>query len=177
MKRAPKKPLLKPFPEEQRPPVGQTPSSERLKVTGGAAGGGGASGDRCSSRQTWTEGNNATAVLFTICTFSWNTDKKFCRRRRGEKKKHKNKNVQKQMKETEVYEEEAGQGEVFLVFSWDVVVLVWSGPLVQVRRGSGGGAEASLFVFFNDRHGGAATPHAQDRQHHRFQFLTFAVLL
>lgn len=150
MKRAPKKLLLKPFPEEQRPPVGHTPSSERLKVTDGGGvftttARGEASGDCCSSRQTWTEGNNATAVLFTICTFSWNTDKKFCRRRRNKRTKW-NK-IQKQMKETKIYKNDIGEErEVFFLFFFNETWLCWSGVdhRYGLGRGTVGKAEASF---------------------------------
>lgn len=89
IKRAPKKPILKPFQEEQQPSMGhscmktQTDQQIRgcrslsfhhthchIKKVEGDEAHLKSFGECCSSRQTWREENNATAVLFTICTFS-----------------------------------------------------------------------------------------------------------
>lgn len=95
LKRAPKKPVLKPFQEEQQSPTGKllcdNPPSEdkessyflfiKSRVERGEVFVK-SFGECCSSRQTWWKWN-VTAVLFTICTFSWNTDERFCRQRKN----------------------------------------------------------------------------------------------
>lgn len=95
LKRAPKKPILKPFQEEQQSPMGHFCVTTRhqkiknlfnffssnLRYEGGEVFAKSFS-ECCSSRQTWWK-RNVTAVLFTICTFSWNTDKRFCRQRKN----------------------------------------------------------------------------------------------
>lgn len=92
-KRAPKKPILKPFQEEQQSPMRSccmTTQTNHRTIRGLLKGWihlplikstiiprvegdevfGETFSECCSSRQTWREWNSATAVLFTICTFS-----------------------------------------------------------------------------------------------------------
>lgn len=50
------------------------------------------------SETTWRERNDATAVLFTICTFSWNTDKEVLQAKEEQKPQQKElASIQKQI--------------------------------------------------------------------------------
>lgn len=99
MKRAPKKPILKPFEEEQQSPMGhqhrapagiESLSFCRVLVK--------AFSDCCSSRQTWREQNVVIAVLFTILHIQLRTlTKRFCKQRKNKKPRQKDPaSIQKQ---------------------------------------------------------------------------------
>lgn len=93
MKRAPKKPILKPSEEEQQSPMGASTALQpgwnrfpfcRVSVK--------ALNDCCSSRQTWRELNSMVAVLFTNLHIQLKTlTERFCEQR-------KNKTITKQNK-------------------------------------------------------------------------------
>lgn len=99
MKRAPKKPILKPSEKEQQSPMGASTALQpgwnrfpfcRVSVK--------ALNDCCSSRQTWRELNSVVAVLFTNLHIQLKTlTERFCEQRKNKTITKQNKFLKKEL--------------------------------------------------------------------------------
>lgn len=99
MKRAPKKPILKPSEEEQQSPMGAStalqPGWNRFPFCQVSVK---ALNDCCSSRQTWRELNSVVAVLFTNLHIQLKTlTERFCEQRKNKTITKQNKFLKKEL--------------------------------------------------------------------------------